>query len=94
MNKTTTFFVEESGDSLRLDKYLASKLKTLTRSQIKKIILSKNVSINGKSISSPSQKIKSENSIEILIKAKKVEIDSSFPKYIFKNKEKLKKWIA
>ena len=27
-------------------------------------------------------------------KIKKVEIDSSFPKYIFKNKEKLKKWIA
>ncbi len=73
MNKTTTFFVEESSNNLRLDKYLASKLKTLTRSQIKKIILSKNVSINGRAISSPSQKIKSENSIEILIKAKKIE---------------------
>ena len=63
MNKTTTFFVEESSNNLRLDKYLASKLKTLTRSQIKKIILSKNVSINGRAIASPSQKIKSENSI-------------------------------
>ena len=73
MNKTTTFFVEESSNNLRLDKYLASKLKTLTRSQIKKIILSKNVSINRRAISSPSQKIKSGNSIEILIKAKKVE---------------------
>ena len=73
MNKTTTFFVEESGDSLRLDKYLASKLKTLTRSQIKKIILSENVSMNGKAVSSPAQKIRSGNSIEILIKEKKIE---------------------
>ncbi len=73
MNKTTTFFVEESSNNLRLDKYLASKLKTLTRSQIKKIILSKNVSMNGKAISSPAQKIRSGNSIEILIKEKKIE---------------------
>ena len=73
MNKTTTFFVEESSNNLRLDKYLASKLKTLTRSQIKKIILSKNVSMNGKAVSSPAQKIRSGNSIEILIKEKKIE---------------------
>ena len=73
MNKTTTFLVEEIGDNLRLDKYLASKLKTLTRSQIKKIILSKNVSINKKTALSPSKKIKSGNFIEILIKEKKVE---------------------
>ncbi len=68
MNKTTTFLVEESSNNLRLDKYLASKLKTLARSQIKKIILSKNVSINKKAVSSPSQKIRSGNSIEILIR--------------------------
>ena len=73
MNKTTTFFVEESSNNLRLDKYLASKLKTLTRSQIKKIILSENVSMNGKAVSSPAQKIRSGNSIEILIKEKKIE---------------------
>tara|TARA_B100000214_G_scaffold354491_1_gene311431 strand:+ start:40 stop:1020 length:981 start_codon:yes stop_codon:yes gene_type:complete len=73
MNKTTTFFVEDISDNLRLDKYLASKLKTLTRSQIKKIILSKNVSINKKTTLSPSKKLKSGNSIEIIIKEKKVE---------------------
>ena len=73
MNKTTTFLVEESSNNLRLDKYLASKLKTLTRSQIKKIILSKNISIDKKTISSPSQKIKFGNSIEVLIKEKKVD---------------------
>jgi len=68
MNKTTTFLVEESNNNLRLDKYLTSKLKILTRSQIKKIILSKNVSINRKTVLSPSQKIRSGNSIEILIR--------------------------
>ena len=67
MNKTTKFLVEKSGDNLRLDKYLASKLKKLTRSQIKKIILSKNVSMNREAISSPAQKIKCGDSIEILI---------------------------
>ena len=67
MNKTTKFLVEKSGDNLRLDKYLASKLKKLTRSQIKKIILSKNVSMNRETISSPAQKIKCGDSIEILI---------------------------
>ena len=73
MNKTTRFLVEENNNNLRLDKYLAYKLKTLTRSQIKKIILLKNVSINNRPILSPSQKIKSGNSIEILIKQRKVE---------------------
>ena len=43
MNKTTTFFVDQTSNNLRLDKYLASKLKILTRSQIKKIIISKSV---------------------------------------------------
>ena len=73
MNKTTTFLVEESGNNLRLDKYLASKLKILTRSQIKKIIISKSVSINSKIIFSPSQKIKSGNSINISFKEKRSE---------------------
>ncbi len=68
MNKTTTFLVEQSNNNLRLDKYLASKLKILTRSQIKKIILSDCVKIDKKTISSPSQKIRSGNFIEILIK--------------------------
>tara|TARA_B100000586_G_scaffold94265_1_gene67190 strand:+ start:862 stop:1842 length:981 start_codon:yes stop_codon:yes gene_type:complete len=67
MDKTITFLVEENNNNLRLDKYLASKLKKVTRSQIKKIILKKNSRINGKIVSSPSQKIKSGNSIEILI---------------------------
>ena len=59
MNKTTKFFVDDTSNNLRLDKYLASKLSILTRSQIKKIILSNNVSINKEIVKSPSQKIKS-----------------------------------
>jgi len=73
MNKTTTFLVEKSSDNLRLDKFLAFRLKTLTRSQIKKIILSKNVSINKKFIHSPSLKVKNGNSIKILITENKIE---------------------
>ena len=73
MNKTTTFLVEESGNNLRLDKYLAFKLNTFTRSQIKKNILSGNISVNRKTVLSPSRKIKSGNSIEILIREKKTD---------------------
>ena len=43
MNKTITFLVDKNNDNMRLDKYLVSKLKKITRSQIKKIISSKNV---------------------------------------------------
>jgi len=56
MNKTTTFLVQKTVGNLRLDKFLALKLKIFTRSQIKKFILSNNVSINKEIISSPSQK--------------------------------------
>tara|TARA_A100001037_G_scaffold239104_1_gene218617 strand:- start:679 stop:1659 length:981 start_codon:yes stop_codon:yes gene_type:complete len=73
MNKTTTFLVDKNNDNLRLDKFLASRLKNLARSQIKKIILSKNVSINKKYITSPSQKIKLGNIIKIIIKEKKID---------------------
>ena len=73
MNKTTTFLVEKNNNNLRLDKFLTSKLKKFTRSQIKKIILLKNVSINKKTVSSPSQKIKSGNLVEILLVEKEID---------------------
>ena len=66
MNKTRIFFNEEINKSTRLDKYLASKLKSFTRSQIKKIILSKGVKINNKIVLSASEKIKHRCEIEIL----------------------------
>ena len=46
MNKTITFFAKDLDKKIRLDKYLTNSLKTFTRSQIKKIILSKNIKIN------------------------------------------------
>ena len=73
MNKTITFLVDKNNDNMRLDKYLVSKLKKITRSQIKKIIIDKNVSINGENVSSPSQKIKVDYSIKILISKKQNE---------------------
>ena len=46
MNKTITFFAKDIDQKTRLDKYLVKNLETLTRSQIKKIILSKNIKLN------------------------------------------------
>ena len=43
MDKTITFLAKDSDKNLRLDKFLTYKLKTLTRSQIKKVIASKGV---------------------------------------------------
>ena len=83
MNKIKTFSVEEIGNNPRLDKFLAAKFNDITRTQIKKIIISKNLSINNKIVSSPSQKIRigdkisfsiSENKNEY-IKPEKIKID-------------------
>ena len=51
MTKIKTFSVEEIGNNSRLDKFLADKLKTITRTQIKKIIISKKLSVNDRLIS-------------------------------------------
>jgi len=73
MNKTITIFAKEIGKSTRLDKYLTEKLEELTRSQIKKIILSKNVRINNKIIYSASEKIRINDTIEITLEENKAE---------------------
>jgi len=83
MDKTITFLAKDSDKNLRLDKFLTNKLKTLTRSQIKKVIVSKGVRINKKIILSASERIKDGNQIEILIsenksdhiKPKKMDLD-------------------
>ena len=83
MNKIKTFSVEEITNNSRLDKFLAGKFSDITRTQIKKIIISKNLSINNKIVSSPSQKVRigdkisfsiSENKNEY-IKPEKIKID-------------------
>ena len=60
MNKTITFLAKDLGKKIRLDKYLADNLNDFTRSQIKKIILSKNIKLNKKLINSASEKVKND----------------------------------
>ena len=65
------FLVKKSDDSKRLDIFLSEKIKHLTRSNIKKIIESKNVKINNKITGSPSKKIKIDNEVVIKLLIKK-----------------------
>ena len=57
-NKNNKFLITEENDGLRLDIVLSKKITELTRSNIKKIIESKNVLINNKIIITPSRKTK------------------------------------
>ena len=74
MNKTTFFFIEESDKNTRLDKFLTDKLQSLSRSQIKKVILSKGVKIDKKVVVSSSEKLKEGSKVEIEIKQKSSKI--------------------
>jgi len=65
MNNSIKFLIDDSESGERLDVYLSKKIDNLTRSNIKKIIESKNVKINEKIINSPSKKIKINDSIII-----------------------------
>ncbi len=56
MNNTMKFLIENINKGERLDVFLTKKIKNLSRSQIKKIIESKNIRINKKIINSPSKK--------------------------------------
>ena len=67
------FLVKKSDDSKRLDVFLSEKIKHLTRSNIKKIIESKNVKINKKIADSPSKKIKIDNEVVIKLLIKKLD---------------------
>ena len=73
MNKTITFFVKDLDKKIRLDKYLTNNLKTFTRSQIKKIILSKNIRLNKKLVVSASEKISINDFIEVNIPEKQTD---------------------
>ena len=86
MDKTITFLAKDTDKNLRLDKFLSNRLSELTRSQVKKVIVSKGVKINKKVVISASEKIKGGNQVEILIsenkinhiKPKKIKIDVVF----------------
>ena len=70
MNNSMKFLVKKKDESKRLDIFLSEKIKHLTRSNIKKIIESRNVKINKKITDSPSKKVKiiDEVMIKLLIK--------------------------
>ena len=63
MDNTMKFLINENDSEKRLDIFLSGKIKDLTRSNVKKIIESKNVKINQKIISSPSKKVKKNDNI-------------------------------
>ena len=63
MDNTIKFLINENDGEKRLDIFLSEKIKDLTRSNIKKIIESKNVKINQMIINSPSKKVKKNDNI-------------------------------
>ena len=65
MNNSIEFLVNEKDEDKRLDIFLSKKIDYLTRSSIKKIIESNNVSINKKIINFPSRKIKHKDKVKI-----------------------------
>ncbi|RPH01119.1 MAG: RluA family pseudouridine synthase [Candidatus Pelagibacter sp. TMED153] len=65
MNSSKKFLVGEKDDGKRLDVFLSKKIENLTRSNLKKIIVSENVKINKKTIISSSKKVKFKDKIEI-----------------------------
>ena len=72
MNNSIKFLVKEKEVGKRLDIFLSEKIDYLTRSNIKKIIETNNVSINNKTINFPSKKIKARDKIEINFVIKKL----------------------
>ena len=82
-NKTIKFLITKKDEGSRLDIVLAKKIDNLTRSNLKKIIKSKQVKIDKFVISSPSKKVKLDQSISVnlvenikhKIKPSKVKLD-------------------
>jgi len=62
-NNTIKFSVSKKDAGNRLDLILVKRISSLTRSQLKKVIKSKNVKVNDEIVSSPSKKIKLNESI-------------------------------
>ena len=68
MNNSIEFLIKEIDSGKRLDIFLSNKIKTLTRSTIKKIIESKNVQVNKTIVIAPSKKVKNNDIILVNIK--------------------------
>ena len=70
-NNTIKFFALENDVGKRLDIILVERIDNLTRSNLKKIIETNNVSINNEKITSPSKKIKANDCISVNLNSKK-----------------------
>ena len=86
MNNSIKFFVSRDDDSTRLDIFLSKKIQSFAHGEFNKSSITKEDNIKSKIESG-------QDVLERGFKLKKVDIDTSFPKYIIDNKEKLKKWI-
>ena len=67
MKKIINLLVEKKDDILRVDQFINKYEKNLSRSQIKNLILKKNLSINNKLNDDPSKKIKINDKISLII---------------------------
>ena len=67
MNNSIKFLVKEKEEGKRLDVFLSEKIDHLTRSNIKKIIESSNVTINKKTSNFPSKKLKLEIKLKLIL---------------------------
>ena len=67
MKKIINLLVEKNDDILRVDQFINKYEKNLSRSQIKNLILKKNLSINNKLNDDPSKKIKINDKISLII---------------------------
>ena len=65
---TIKFLIEDKDVGKRLDIILSKKINQLTRSNLKKIIESNNVTIDGIVVDSPSKKMKISENVEIKLK--------------------------
>ena len=64
-NNTIKFLITKEDEGNRLDLILTKKISSLTRSKLKKIIESKNVKINSCVVSSPSKKVRLNESVVV-----------------------------
>jgi 23S rRNA pseudouridine1911/1915/1917 synthase len=78
MNNSIEFLINEESEGKRLDIFLSDKINDLTRSNIKKLILTDLVKINKKTENSPSKKIKVGD--KILIKLANIIENKLLPK--------------
>ena len=67
MDNSMKFLIKEKNISERLDIFLSKKINFLTRSHIKKIIENSHVKLNGKLVDLPSKKVKTNDTISIVI---------------------------